>query len=275
LPEREANELAVRYPSRLHVTPELSTIYFFLNTRVPPFDDARARRAVSIAFDRDALAKVVGRGGAPTCRILPRNFPGYRPKCPEEAGGLAAVDQARRLVRSSGTAGAHVTVWMPSAAPPRLGPYLVSLLKSLRYRARLRVEPVRGAPGYWDKVPDSRVRAQIGFGGWALDYPSIANFIEPLLSCAAFVPASPERNTNLAGFCDRSTDAQMTRASAIQVHDPAAATTLWQRVEDAILAKAPIVPAYNRTYVTFVSARVGNYQYNPQWGVLLSQLWVK
>jgi len=59
------------------------------------------------------------------------------------------------------------------------------------------------------------------------------------------------------------------------VHDPAEAITLWQRVEDAILARAPIIPAFNRTYVSLVSPRVGNYQYNPQWGLLLSQLWVK
>jgi hypothetical protein len=31
----------------------------------------------------------------------------------------------------------------------------------------------------------------------------------------------------------------------------------------------------NRRNVDFVSKRVGNHQYNPQWGVLLDQLWVK
>jgi uncharacterized protein (DUF2164 family) len=31
----------------------------------------------------------------------------------------------------------------------------------------------------------------------------------------------------------------------------------------------------NRRNVDFVSKRVGNYQYNPKWGVLLDQLWVK
>jgi peptide/nickel transport system substrate-binding protein len=79
----------------------------------------------------------------------------------------------------------------------------------------------------------------------------------------------------LAQFCDRAIDAQMGRAVAAQAQDPAAATTLWQQVEKSLLAQAPIVPAYNRSYVGFVSKRVGNYQYNPQWGVLLDQLWVK
>jgi peptide/nickel transport system substrate-binding protein len=275
LPERDVDALAVRYPSRLHVSTELTTIYFFLNTRVAPFADVRVRRAVSIAFDRETLARAVGRAGTTTCRIFPRNFPGYRPTCPYDAGGVANLDRARRVVATSGTAGTRVTVWMPDRAPPKVGRYVVSVLNSLGFRARLRVVPIRGAPAYFDKVSDSRVGAEIGFGAWLADYPSAAGFIQPLLSCAAFVPASPAENTNLAGFCDRSIDAEMTRASAVQVQDPAAATTLWQRVEDAILAQAPIVPAYNRTYVTFVSERVGNYQYNPQWGVLLDQIWVK
>ena len=38
---------------------------------------------------------------------------------------------------------------------------------------------------------------------------------------------------------------------------------------------APIVPVDNARNVDLVSKRVGNYEYNPQWGVLLDQLWVR
>jgi peptide/nickel transport system substrate-binding protein len=31
----------------------------------------------------------------------------------------------------------------------------------------------------------------------------------------------------------------------------------------------------NGRQIDFVSRRVGNYQYNPQWGALLDQLWVR
>ena len=273
LPKKRFEELAVRYPSRFHVTPELSTIYFFLSTRVPPFSDPRARRAVSIAWDRDALAKSVGLGWTPTCRILPRNYPGYRPGCPTGPGGVIALDRARRLVRTSGTEGTRVDVWLIDQAPPEIGPYVVSLLDSLGYRARLRA--AGAVVSYFDKVADPKTRAQIGFGGWGLDFPSAEGFLRPLASCGAYVPTSPEATTNLAGFCDPSIDAQMDSALATQVQDPAEASAQWQHVEDAILAQGPIVPVFNRSYASLVSARVGNYQYNPQWGVLLSQLWVK
>ena len=43
----------------------------------------------------------------------------------------------------------------------------------------------------------------------------------------------------------------------------------------ALLAQAPVVPAYNRSNVDFVSKRVGNYEYNPQWGPLIDQIWVR
>jgi YVTN family beta-propeller protein len=273
LPDEEAERLSVTHGRRLHVTPELSTIYFFLNTRLPPFDNKRAREAVAAAWDREDVAQLVGHDGTPTCRILPRNFPGYRPSCPRAAGGVEGLDRGRRLVRRSGTAGTRVTVWVPSPLPLEEGRYVVSLLNSLGYRARLRRA---GLPDeYFPKVADPRTRAQIGFGGWALDYPSAADFITPLLSCAGYTPTTPERTSNLTAFCDPAIDAKMARAAATAVHDPAAAIALWQEIEDELLAHAPLVPAYNRNYVTLVSERVGNYQYNPQWGPLLSQLWVR
>ncbi len=72
----------------------------------------------------------------------------------------------------------------------------------------------QSARAYLDEVSESRVGAQIGWAGWGADYPSAAGFIDRILSCAAFVPASPGQNSNFEGFCDRSIDAQMSRASA-------------------------------------------------------------
>jgi hypothetical protein len=38
---------------------------------------------------------------------------------------------------------------------------------------------------------------------------------------------------------------------------------------------SPFVPIGNTIAMDFVSARVGNYQYHPQWGILFDQLWVQ
>ena len=95
LSKPELDALAVRFPNRLHMSTTLGTTYFFLNTRVPPFDDIRARRAVNSAFDRDAFARLLGRAYAPTCQILPPNFRGYQPTCPYGPSGVADLETAR------------------------------------------------------------------------------------------------------------------------------------------------------------------------------------
>ena len=56
----------------------------FLNTRVPPFNDVRVRRAVNYAVDRNRMDDL--RGGPelerPSCQVLPPNLDGYRRYCP-------------------------------------------------------------------------------------------------------------------------------------------------------------------------------------------------
>jgi peptide/nickel transport system substrate-binding protein len=275
LSKAKLDALVTRYPSQLHVSTESHTNYFFLNTRVPPFDDIRVRRAVNDAFDRDSFTRLLGRAFAPTCQVLPPNFPGYRRTCPYILRGVAGLDTARRLVQSSGTAGAVVTVWVPAPIAVQ-GRFMVSVLDSLGYRAQLKaVQLVPDISAYYNKVLDSRVRAQTGYIGWSADYPSAAGFISPEFSCSAFVPASPQQNSDPSEFCDRTIDAQMDRAIAVQTQDPPAANLLWQRIEREILAQAPAVPTTNPRNVAFVSKRVGNYQYNPQWGALVDELWVK
>ena len=153
---------------------------------------------------------------------------------------------------------------------------MVRVLDEIGYRARLRLVPVTPANGpalYFRKVDDSRVRAQTGYLGWSA-LPSAADMIQPLFSCAAFIPRSP-MSTDPAEFCDRSIDAQMKRAAAREADDPASANLLWRRIERELLHEAPMVPTSNRRNIDFLSKRVRNYEFHPQWGALLDQLWVR
>src|SRR5205823_14405241 len=88
LSKQQLADIAARYPLRVSTRPE--TDYVFLNTRVPPFDDVRVRRAFNIAVDRDELARLVGDYAfAPTFQVIPPNFPGYhRHDCTHTLGTL-------------------------------------------------------------------------------------------------------------------------------------------------------------------------------------------
>lgn len=115
----------------------------------------------------------------------------------------------------------------------------------------------------------------MGYYGWLADFPSDVGFLPPEFSCAAFANGDPQLNQDPSGLCDPTVDRLLAEATAAQASNPAAAPALWQKAERAILALAPIVPTDNSQNVAFLAKRVGNFQYHPQWGVLLDQLWVR
>lgn len=83
------------------------------------------------------------------------------------------------------------------------------------------------------------------------------------------------QNQNLAEFCNPKIDREIARAQSLQTRDPTAASRLWTKIDRDITNQAPWVPFANGVVLEVKSPRVGNYQYNPQWGTLLDQLWVR
>jgi hypothetical protein len=59
------------------------------------------------------------------------------------------------------------------------------------------------------------------------------------------------------------------------VDDPRPADAAWSRVDRRLTDRAAVVPLTNLRWADVVSPRLGNYQYNPQQGVLLDQAWVR
>jgi peptide/nickel transport system substrate-binding protein len=253
--------LRTQYLSQLRVNPWVSDWFIALNTRVPPFSNVDARRALNFAIDREHLRDLaLGEGLGPrTCQILPPDFPGYERYCPYTMD----LARARQLVLESGTKGQKVTFWDPpwihfDAASGR---YVVSVLDSLGYRARLKVaDPFNG---------DATPHPQAGFYAWGPGFPAPAGFIPSGLSCAETF-----HDGNVAQFCDPALDREMSRAEALQTTDPVTANALWAKIDRHLTNQAPWVTFANGVVLDVVSKRVGNYQFDPWLGTLLDQLWV-
>ena len=279
-PSDRLQEITTRFTNQVHTASQAGTFGMALNTNLAPFDNVRVRRAVNYAFDRGAAAQAV-QPAAPTCQFIPPNFPGYRPFCPYTlnpgpTGAWTAPDLARaqQLVAASPTAGRRVTVWAPAfPIGLALGRALVSALNELGYPTTLRT--IGNLDRYFHFVSNSDNRVQAAFYAWLLDYPAPSNFLN-IMRCSSFVPGSSQnQNTNVAELCDPVLDRRIQRALSVQTTDPAAANGLWAAIDRRVTLDAPWVFALNQAGLDFVSARVGNYQHNPQWGVLLDQLWVK
>ena len=59
-PADRLNELSTKYADRVHVNPLTAVWYFAFNTRMPPFNNLKARQGVNYATDRNALVKIYG-----------------------------------------------------------------------------------------------------------------------------------------------------------------------------------------------------------------------
>ncbi len=270
LPGERVHELLTQHAAQTHLEPQLHNIAMMLNTHVAPFDDVRVRRALNYGIDRRVVVRALGGPSAatPTCQVLPPNFPGHIRYCPYDAPDLPT---ARRLVAASGTRGMRVTVWSNRFMAPGARP-VVTLLRRLGYRATLKT--VTSGIEYGRRVYDSRARTQAAMHYWAADYPAPSNFLANLFSCAAFKPATLD-NFNAAGFCSPAIDARMRVAARTQTQDAQLANRRWAAVDRAIVRAAPWLPLYNPRSVELLSQRVGGRRYNPLYGTLMSQLWVR
>jgi peptide/nickel transport system substrate-binding protein len=284
-PAGRLGELQTRFASQLNVNPNDVTVVLWLNTRVAPFTDVRVRRAVNYAVDRAKVASLVGLDSRPTCQFLAPYIPGYVRYCPYTLDPSADgrwrspdLTRARALIAASRTRGARITIWSAPAYDSfvtnlsPVGRYLVSLLDQLGYRARQRTVAATDTsfqPG------DSRAKIQGGLLVFYPAYPAAEQFFSPdFSSCQSFVPDSVN-NPNLPEFCDPGFDATVRSALAADQALSPAATGLWAQADRQLTNQAPVVSLLNPSNVDFVSHRVGNYEYNPVWGALLDQMWVR
>jgi peptide/nickel transport system substrate-binding protein len=278
-PTDRLGEMGSKYKDRLFINTLTAMYYLPMNTNIPPFNNEKARQAVSYAIDRKATVKLFGgpKLAAPACQILPPGFPGYEAYCPftkNPGAKWSAPDmaKAKQLVKDSGTAGQKVTIVVEDLAPNKaIGVYLQSMLKQLGYVADVKVMSTNIQFTY---IQNTKNKVQISLSEWYQDYPAASDFLYVLLSCDGF-HAGSDASANTAGFCNKDIDAQMKLAMTTAITDPKKANEIWAAVDKASVDQAPWVVMFNPKHVDFVSKRVGNFMFNPQFYWIPYLSWVQ
>ena len=234
---------------REHPTSGIS--YFFLNSRVPPFDKVDVRRAVSFGISEDALARVFGGLLEPTCNFLPPDIPGYEKldPCPYGAPGRNTdIARARRLVRRAGAAGADVKVWGPQQDPgPQVMSYLADVLDEIGLDPKVSLVDFAV---YAQTVGHRRTHPQIGFMSWAGDFPHPYTFLRQFDSRAI----TETNNFNVGEVRDPVIDHGLGRLG--REPDVQAVKGEWAALDRRLIDRGYVAVYGNPVRTTFLSERM-------------------
>lgn len=106
IPADQIKALRQKLGAQVKVAPYLGTYFLILNTRKQPFDDARVRRALSLAIDREFIAETIWAGTMlPAYGVIPPQIGNYGERAELDfkmASPLDREDEARRLLASAG-----------------------------------------------------------------------------------------------------------------------------------------------------------------------------
>jgi len=221
--------------------------YLAMNTKIPPFNDLRVRRAVNLAIDKAAIVKAIYRdGGVVAKNPIPPSLWSYNDKIVDYPYDPA---EAQRLLSAAGFPnGFETELWyLPVSRPynpngKRMAELIQADLAKVGIRTQLKTKP-------W-----SEYRADLQAGippmslfGWTGDNGDPDNFLHILLGCAA----ARAGGNNLSKWCDRNYDDLILRAK--RTADQAARQALYERAQAVFKEQAPWVPIAHS--VVFMATR--------------------
>jgi peptide/nickel transport system substrate-binding protein len=244
--------------SQFRVEPQINTYYFWMNTKKPPFDDLRVRRAVNHAVDPAALERIYAGSLSGTQQILPPGMPGY------EKFELYPHDmaKARRMIAAADPSDREITVWTDSESPnDEAGTYYQDILEKLGFDAELKV---LSPDNYFTVMGNtSTPDLDTGWTNWFEDYPHPNDFFQPLLAAASIQPTN---NTNWSQIADPALSAKTERLGAEPLGPEQEAG--YAELDREYMEQAPWAPYGTLTVATFVSDAIDLDEviFNPTFG---------
>jgi peptide/nickel transport system substrate-binding protein len=240
-------EIRSEHQDRYREYESSETIFFFLNTRVEPFDNRDVRRAVNHALDRRGFTRIFGGLVEPTCNFLPRHVPGYRKlaPCPWPEQD---TETAKRLVARAGANGAEVQIWGPSQQPgPAITSYYADALRTIGLDPK---EKLVDFAVYPQLIGNEKTQAQTGFIGFGADFPHPYSYLHQFSGAAI----TPTANINVGNVDDPRLTAGIERLK--RAPDVEAVAGRWAELERRLIEQAYVAVLGHGKRSTFLSPRM-------------------
>ncbi len=246
IPQSSLASTEAKYGDQLKIYTPPNTYYFFMNTKVAPFNKLAVRQAVNYAIDRRALVAIYGGLAQPTENILPPTYPSYT----KHSLYTHDVAKARKLIKQAGAVGAHVLVWNHDRGlDPKATEYLVKVLDSIGLKAK---QHIVTSAVYWATIGNEATNAQIGFADWFQDYPHPLDWFDVLLNGERITKTY---NNNFANFDDKAVNREIDDLNK-QPIPTSPANSRWASLDRQIMLQAPWAPFLNRELTDFFNAKV-------------------
>ena len=171
-----------KQPEALRITATYSTYFYYFNTTIEPLNDARVRRAIAMAIDRDLIVEKVTKGGeVPAYSIIPVDPNGYKPNTYFKFD----IEEAKKLLAEAGYVNGKgfPTFEILYNTNDNHRKVAVAIQQMLKQNLNIDVQLINKEwKVYLDEM--AHLRHDIARGGWIADYIDPTNFFTLLLSSA-------------------------------------------------------------------------------------------
>jgi len=229
--------------SQFRTSSQINVFYFWMNTKQPPFDDVRVRRAVNYAVDAEALERIYAGQMDGMQQVLPEGMPGH------EDLELYPHDpaKAKQLIAAANAEDREITVWAIDVSPNReAGEYYDGVLRELGFDTTLKIV---NADNYFTLIGNlTTPNLDTGWASWLEDYPHPHDFFAPQLTTAGIQPSN---NTNWAKYDDQSVYGRVEMLSHLPLGP--GPEEAYAALDEQVMEDAPWAPYGSLLLSTFVS----------------------
>ena len=247
-----------QFGAEVHVSPALATYYYTFDTRVPPFDDVRVRRALSMGIDRDFLsAKIYSGAQQPLYGFVSPGLPNYgAPSQPDFAGTdqLDREDKATALLKDAGFGKGgkplHIEIrYNTNANHERVATAIADMWKTT-FEADVSLVNLDVSSHY--AYLQEGGKFNVARCGWTADYGDAENFLA--------LNTTRNKTFNYAHWSNAAYDDLMAKSYAEQ--DPAARAKILHEAETILMTDQPVAPLMVSNDLWLVSKHVGGWHDN-------------
>jgi peptide/nickel transport system substrate-binding protein len=243
IPIDRLGEVQSEHGDQLRLYIPANTYFYFLNTRVKPFDKLEVRQAVNHAIDRSAEVRLFGGLATETQNVLPPTYPQF------EKIDMYPYDEAKakQLVEDSGYKGMDVTVFSGGGSQQRAAEYLLDVLTRIGFKAKMKVvDP----SVYLQTIGNQATKAQTGVANWFQDYPHPLNWFDVLLNGNRITEThnSNYSNADVPEINAKIEELKQEPVLTDEVNEE------WAEVDRMVMENALWAPYVNRQFTDFFAA---------------------